>query len=161
MIRRPPRSTRTDTLFPYTTLFRSLGISYSHYDSLYGVPVRYATEPGQEQEAPRLDVVKNRFDVRGEVDAGGGLFDRIRFRAATAHYRHFELEEDNSVGTAFYNDGLEARLELVQAKHGGWKGASGVQYFSRDFDVEGDEAFLPKNSTSQLAVFTQIGRAHV
>src|SRR3546814_12329936 len=27
MIRRPPRSTRTDTLFPYTTLFRSLGRS--------------------------------------------------------------------------------------------------------------------------------------
>src|SRR3546814_16887355 len=26
MIRRPPRSTRTDTLFPYTTLFRSFGI---------------------------------------------------------------------------------------------------------------------------------------
>src|SRR3546814_13210003 len=25
MIRRPPRSTRTDTLFPYTTLFRSAG----------------------------------------------------------------------------------------------------------------------------------------
>src|SRR3546814_1305219 len=29
MIRRPPRSTRTDTLFPYTTLFRS-GICVSH-----------------------------------------------------------------------------------------------------------------------------------
>src|SRR3546814_2595132 len=27
MIRRPPRSTRTDTLFPYTTLFRSVGKS--------------------------------------------------------------------------------------------------------------------------------------
>src|SRR3546814_6719604 len=27
MIRRPPRSTRTDTLFPYTTLFRSPGLS--------------------------------------------------------------------------------------------------------------------------------------
>src|SRR3546814_3282305 len=27
MIRRPPRSTRTDTLFPYTTLFRSLGVA--------------------------------------------------------------------------------------------------------------------------------------
>src|SRR3546814_2856127 len=26
MIRRPPRSTRTDTLFPYTTLFRSCGV---------------------------------------------------------------------------------------------------------------------------------------
>src|SRR3546814_18669743 len=29
MIRRPPRSTRTDTLFPYTTLFRSLVSSSS------------------------------------------------------------------------------------------------------------------------------------
>src|SRR3546814_1926913 len=27
MRRRPPRSTRTDTLFPYTTLFRSPGVS--------------------------------------------------------------------------------------------------------------------------------------
>src|SRR3546814_2255480 len=27
MIRRPPRSTRTDTLFPYTTLFRSIKVS--------------------------------------------------------------------------------------------------------------------------------------
>src|SRR3546814_6639225 len=31
MIRRPPRSTRTDTLFPYTTLFRSKGIALNHY----------------------------------------------------------------------------------------------------------------------------------
>src|SRR3546814_13493968 len=30
MIRRPPRSTRTDTLFPYTTLFRSVGANRQH-----------------------------------------------------------------------------------------------------------------------------------
>src|SRR3546814_4279869 len=30
MIRRPPRSTRTDTLFPYTTLFRSRMIQVYH-----------------------------------------------------------------------------------------------------------------------------------
>src|SRR3546814_11244973 len=30
MIRRPPRSTRTDTLFPYTTLFRSVEDVTSH-----------------------------------------------------------------------------------------------------------------------------------
>src|SRR3546814_17929576 len=36
MIRRPPRSTRTDTLFPYTTLFRSLEtiIAVGHTDSI-------------------------------------------------------------------------------------------------------------------------------
>src|SRR3546814_13622958 len=32
MIRRPPRSTRTDTLFPYTTLFRSAGDGLCHLD---------------------------------------------------------------------------------------------------------------------------------
>src|SRR3546814_8046067 len=31
MIRRPPRSTRTDTLFPYTTLFRSIALSVSRF----------------------------------------------------------------------------------------------------------------------------------
>src|SRR3546814_4318147 len=34
MIRRPPRSTRTDTLFPYTTLFRSDGNVAKHSLSL-------------------------------------------------------------------------------------------------------------------------------
>src|SRR3546814_12580468 len=33
MIRRPPRSTRTDTLFPYTTLFRSVDIAPANYVS--------------------------------------------------------------------------------------------------------------------------------
>src|SRR3546814_10946904 len=33
MIRRPPRSTRTDTLFPYTTLFRSPGVAVAFNNS--------------------------------------------------------------------------------------------------------------------------------
>src|SRR3546814_15842192 len=33
MIRRPPRSTRTDTLFPYTTLFRSLAARQAEGES--------------------------------------------------------------------------------------------------------------------------------
>jgi iron complex outermembrane receptor protein len=131
----------------------SLGVSYSHYDSFYGVPIRYATASGEEQEAPRLSVLQNRFDLRGELDTGGFL-KQIRLRAGYANYRHFELEEDGSVGTAFYNKGIEGRLELVQSTRGGWSGASGVQFFNRDFNVVGDEAFLPKNSTSQIGLFT-------
>ncbi len=132
----------------------NLGVSYSHYDSLYGVPIRYATAVGQEQEAPRLDVVQNRVDLRGEIDTGGDLFSKIRVRAGHATYRHFELEEDGSVGTAFFNNGTEGRIELVQANRGGWQGASGVQYFNRLFDVQGDEAFLPRNETNQTGLFT-------
>src|SRR3546814_10018355 len=43
MIRRPPRSTRTDTLFPYTTLFRSL-------DELRLRRVRRARRPRKRRE---------------------------------------------------------------------------------------------------------------
>src|SRR3546814_8240974 len=37
MIRRPPRSTRTDTLFPYTTLFRSLSAVLMNSMSIGGM----------------------------------------------------------------------------------------------------------------------------
>src|SRR3546814_17585725 len=45
MIRRPPRSTRTDTLFPYTTLFRSL--------ESRGDDIAIIWEPDDPQAEPR------------------------------------------------------------------------------------------------------------
>ena len=132
----------------------SLGISYGHYDSFYGAPVRYATQVGQEQEAPRFDVKQNRYDLRADVEADGNILERIRFRVGHADYRHFEIKEDGAIGTAFYNNGTEGRLELVQAQRGAWRGATGVQYFNRDFNAVGDEAFLPRSVTEQTGIFT-------
>src|SRR3546814_8867461 len=51
MIRRPPRSTRTDTLFPYTTLFRSL------------VPVGGDPPPFRQDAHPADIVVPGQFDA--------------------------------------------------------------------------------------------------
>src|SRR3546814_15300498 len=46
MIRRPPRSTRTDTLFPYTTLFRSM---YARWAEARGYKTELVEEsPGEE-----------------------------------------------------------------------------------------------------------------
>src|SRR3546814_11205871 len=42
MIRRPPRSTRTDTLFPYTTLFRSFRSIAETMFRLTNMVMRYA-----------------------------------------------------------------------------------------------------------------------
>src|SRR3546814_21105024 len=39
MIRRPPRSTRTDTLFPYTTLFRSMLVNDFAPDEVFLLPL--------------------------------------------------------------------------------------------------------------------------
>src|SRR3546814_4198938 len=41
MIRRPPRSTRTDTLFPYTTLFRSL------VEAIFHLAAEHLADSGQ------------------------------------------------------------------------------------------------------------------
>src|SRR3546814_17363423 len=45
MIRRPPRSTRTDTLFPYTTLFRSSGNLNRRVSRLGAGPAEQALRP--------------------------------------------------------------------------------------------------------------------
>src|SRR3546814_17027158 len=46
MIRRPPRSTRTDTLFPYTTLFRSAdrGLTLREVSERSGVSIPYLSD---------------------------------------------------------------------------------------------------------------------
>src|SRR3546814_5262169 len=49
MIRRPPRSTRTDTLFPYTTLFRSPPQPPGQHD-----PHNRASDPVSHNESPEL-----------------------------------------------------------------------------------------------------------
>lgn len=132
----------------------NFGLSYGHYDSLYGVPIRYATLPGEAQEAPRLALTQDRVDGRVEIQTGGNILQTIRARVAYASYRHQELEQDGSIATTFYNHGMEGRIEFAQADHGVWKGATGAQFFSRDFNVIGDEAFLPKNQTEQFGLFT-------
>src|SRR3546814_12923785 len=58
MIRRPPRSTRTDTLFPYTTLFRSprrLRIHVIRRDGRYTTPVIH-TRTQQRRKLIRLKI---------------------------------------------------------------------------------------------------------
>src|SRR3546814_13694369 len=50
MIRRPPRSTRTDTLFPYTTLFRSPLTETDLATSLYESGLKLKSE-GKDAEA--------------------------------------------------------------------------------------------------------------
>src|SRR3546814_8996882 len=75
MIRRPPRSTRTDTLFPYTTLCRSedehdeavAGTIQPMDGRLFEADARASLEDVAEQVDARL------VDEEGEVDTLGGL----------------------------------------------------------------------------------------
>src|SRR3546814_5722583 len=68
MIRRPPRSTRTDTLFPYTTLFRSLSrcqrFDLRRIDAavLTGLFEKVCAAEGVEAEAEALRLIARAAD---------------------------------------------------------------------------------------------------
>lgn len=132
----------------------NVGFSVARIDSLYGVPLRYDVTGGSAAEAVRLDMRQTRFDLRGEINPANGVLEAIRFRGAAAKYRHDELEDTGAIGTSFFSDGMEGRLELVQREKDGWRGASGVQYLGRKVNVVGAEKFVPRNFASQLGVFT-------
>ena len=132
----------------------NLGISVAHTDNFYGVPVRYSLDADGEAEKVRLHMKQDRADLRAELPVNGEFLESVRLRAGFADYQHQEIEETGEVGTTFYNQSIESRLELVQAKRGGWDGAIGAQFFARNFHVEGEEKFLPRNETEQLGFFT-------
>src|SRR3546814_8556728 len=66
MIRRPPRSTRTDTLFPYTTLFRS---GEAAELDLHGADAEILAGAGRDADAALADfvgVLGHQLHVRSE-----------------------------------------------------------------------------------------------
>src|SRR3546814_14331802 len=88
MIRRPPRSTRTDTLFPYTALFRSLQ-DRAAYDQQ-----RKAGECVVFEDLPRGGVANRALvgaaeaaSSSAEAPCGSG-FSREIFRAAATRRHH-------------------------------------------------------------------------
>ncbi len=149
----------------------NLGVSFGIYDTNYGIPSRpgtgHAHEEGSEEEgeAPvTIGLRQYRADLRGEVNLGQGLFEKLTFRGGFADYRHIEFE-GSEVGTTFLSQGIEFRSELVQNERGGWRGASGLQFLSRDFEAIGAEAFVPPNQTRQIGLFAlqelEIGGLHL
>src|SRR3546814_9325788 len=82
MIRRPPRSTRTDTLCPYTTLFRSAVKAGWHLDAAgYSKLLRAACEQADIRIVPGAGAVPHtggpgldRIDLAGGEQLGADLF---------------------------------------------------------------------------------------
>src|SRR3546814_18770479 len=77
MIRRAPRSTRTDTLFPYTTLFRSmrddLMAEEIEVDPFFRAPPLRAAEQPAIEGARGGEIVDGKGEVEGRQGHGGSL----------------------------------------------------------------------------------------
>jgi iron complex outermembrane recepter protein len=131
----------------------NLGISFNIYDTQYGIAERPDFAAEIEEDGVSIDLKQYRFDLRGEVELGSGFLDKLRVRTGYANYEHVELE-GGDIGTLFKSKAIETRVELTQNERGGWRGASGVQYLTRDFEAIGDEAFVPPSKTRSIGLFT-------
>jgi iron complex outermembrane receptor protein len=131
-----------------------LGVSYSRFDTTYGIPT---------DEMISIDMGQNRYDLAGEYRPTSGFLQAIRYRIGSTDYQHAEIESDGAIGTQFFNDSWEGRVEFPHRQAGPFKGAFGVQLSSRDFEAVGEEGFVPPTTTDNRAafVFEEIGSGKV
>src|SRR3546814_19894306 len=105
MLRRPPRSTRTDTLFPYTTLFRSLCRIRQPYH------VYLSIDGGNEQAH---DSNRGKDSFRRAV-RGGHCLLRHRGESAWPHVSLYQL--DLGVDEATYDAELDRKSTRLNSSH--------------------------------------------
>ncbi len=149
----------------------TLGVSVGLYDTFYGVPTRPGTGHAHEEEGAGeelaeeehseetvdIDMRQWRGDLRGSFEFDGGPFESVNTRWGITDYTHVELESGET-GTTFNVNGLEGRLELVQRRGliGGANGGGtiGAQFYRRELEAIGEEAFVAPNTARQYALFT-------
>src|SRR3546814_13698826 len=137
MIRRPPRSTRTDTLFPYTTLFRS-----GMLNDLVGQAFERYVRTNQPLDPPLLIVMDEAAILRpDQLPSWAATLSGIGVQLVTAWQSVSQIE-------AAYGRHAQGILtnHLSKLFYAGMTDSPGLDYVSR---LLGDE-HLP-----------EIGRAHV
>lgn len=132
-----------------------LGASVRRVETTYGVP-GHEHEPdplAPDAGGVSIGLEQTRYDVRGELTFDAGPFSAARLSAGWADYAHTEFEGDE-VGTQFFSEGAEGRLELIQRERGGWQGVVGAQLLDRTFDAVGDEAYVPRTEIAEQGLYT-------
>lgn len=144
-----------------------LGVSVKRLETTYGVPGHshgdhddhdhdhdhdHDEEHGHE-DGVSIGLKQTRWDLQGGLDFAGGPFERLRVSGGWADYQHTEFEGDE-IGTQFFSEGYEARLELIQRQHDGHQGVIGIQTLDRDFDAVGAEAYVPRTNIQEQGLYT-------
>src|SRR3546814_13507899 len=109
MIRRPPRSTRTDTLFPYTTLFRSHRFRRTAQRPCRGAPPGQAAARRHARRDPR------RRRGRGHLSREGEVTDLLNLRRVSAAYGKGQVLWDGAL------DIRPGEAAAIPGRHGAGK----------------------------------------
>src|SRR3546814_5856588 len=146
MIRRPPRSTRTDTLFPYTTLFRSAYSAWpaSNIANERNFALQTAALPGGQFVA-----------VAGKTIIGYATSLIVQIDADSPWHSHAEM---TGFGTFSTHDPAGNSLYGADiAVHPDWQGKGVAQLL-----YQARRTLMKRHNLAQMvAGGRQIGRAHV
>ncbi|MEM9623325.1 MAG: Plug domain-containing protein, partial [Pseudomonadota bacterium] len=144
-----------------------IGLAVSSYEAEYGLPghghheeeghdEEEAEEEHEEEEEegnPNLDLEQTRIDFEAGLSEPFAGIESINLRIGANDYEHIEVEGNGEPGTTFSTEAYEARIELVHEEALGIKGSFGVQVSQREFEADGEEAFVRPVDTDNYGVF--------
>src|SRR3546814_805592 len=114
MIRRPPRSTRTDTLFPYTTLFRSSSSRERCHFSKYGPRSSWVRISCG---VPRAAIaMSTRFSRSRRVASGTEEVGRARDMGAVSKFVEELCDYGRFWSNGNFNPNFQKVIEIIAAK---------------------------------------------
>jgi len=130
------------------------GVSIGQLDREYGIPGHShgghdEEEGGEERVYAELE--QDRYQLLGELDVDLPWLRAIHTRAAYTDYTHAEIEE-GIVGTRFFNETAEIRVDLLHQGWAHWKGGLNFHYKNSEVSAEGEEAFTPPSTSETFAV---------
>ena len=134
-----------------------IGIAFSRYNSLYGIPGKDAVDA-----RTRIDMQQDKIQSRGEWRVRDYGIEAIRFWFGASDYAHNEIGFEAGppeIGSRFTNNENEGRMEVqhlpVQTAFGELRGAVGTQFGQRKLvatSFEGDSLLEPAR-TNNVAAF--------
>ncbi|MEM6474184.1 MAG: TonB-dependent receptor, partial [Planctomycetota bacterium] len=148
-----------------------LGFAVGFQEGKYGLPGGKKEEEEEEGEdidgfvtaflegeegGISIDFEQVRFDIDGEYNFDSGIIETAKFRFGLADYEHTEFAGDEPE-TLFTNDEWEMRVEALLGEfdygRGTATGTVGFNMADREFEADGEEAFVPLNEQFRWGVF--------
>ncbi|MEM0954391.1 MAG: TonB-dependent receptor [Pseudomonadota bacterium] len=150
-----------------------IGFSVAYQEGVYGLPGGKKKEEEEEEEdglvsvladddeeeeegGITIDFEQTRYDLDAEYNFDSGLVKLAKFRLGYAEYEHTEFAGDEPE-TVFTNDEWELRAEAFLNEFalgdGEITGTFGLNVADREFEADGDEAFVPLNEQFRWGLF--------
>jgi len=134
-----------------------IGFSYGNMSRDYGIPGHAHHEEEEHDEANEIEagtqaqMKQDRVQLLSEVNVAHNVIKQLAAKFAYTDYQHKEIEE-GVVGTTFFNESYEAKIDLYHQAYSGWQGAWTLHAKRSEFSAYGDEAFAPPSTTDNFAL---------